>query len=89
MNFRPELAEAVMADPPRKTVTRRLVSDNPNSPWWREKCAYRVGQEVDLVLAAAGADRGQRDEMQRLSADAHDPRLAVEDDRRPVAAPAR
>ncbi len=48
MNFRPDLAEAVMADPPRKTVTRRLVSTNPNSPWWSEKCAYRVGQEVAI-----------------------------------------
>lgn len=44
VNFRPDLAEAVVAG--RKTVTRRLVSDNPRSPWWREKCAYRVGQEV-------------------------------------------
>ena len=44
MNFRPELAAAVMEG--RKTCTRRLVSDNPRSPWWREKCAYRVGQEV-------------------------------------------
>jgi hypothetical protein len=46
MNFRPDLAEAVMAG--RKTCTRRLVSDNPKSPWWREKCAYRVGQEVAI-----------------------------------------
>lgn len=46
MNFKKELAELVMAG--RKTCTRRLVSDNPNSPWWREKCAYRVGQEVAI-----------------------------------------
>lgn len=44
MNFRPELAEAVMAG--RKTVTRRLVSANPQSPWWEHECGYRVGQEV-------------------------------------------
>lgn len=44
MNFRPELAHLVMEG--RKTVTRRLVSDNPRSPWYRDKCAYRVGQEV-------------------------------------------
>ncbi len=48
MNFRPDLAEAVMANPQRKTVTRRLVSDNPASPWWREQCGYRVGQEVAI-----------------------------------------
>lgn len=46
MNFRPELAAKVIAN--EKTVTRRLVSDNPRSPWWREKCAYRVGQEVAI-----------------------------------------
>lgn len=46
MNFKPELAAAVMAG--EKTVTRRLVSDNPRSPWWREKCAYRVGQMVAI-----------------------------------------
>ncbi len=46
MNFRPELAAAVMAG--RKTVTRRLVSDNDRSPWWSEKCAYRVGQRVAI-----------------------------------------
>ncbi len=46
MNFRPDLAEAVMADPQRKTVTRRLTNDNTRSPWWYGDCAYRVGQEV-------------------------------------------
>ncbi len=46
MNFRTELAEAVIRRD--KTVTRRLVSENPRSPWWREKCAYRVGQEVAI-----------------------------------------
>lgn len=39
MNFQPELAAKVMAG--EKTVTRRLVSDNPRSPWWREKCALK------------------------------------------------
>lgn len=42
MNFRPELAEKVMAG--EKTVTRRLVSENPRSPWWRERCAYQPGK---------------------------------------------
>lgn len=46
MNFKPELAQAVMEG--RKTVTRRLVSDNPRSPWWREQCAYKVGQDVAI-----------------------------------------
>lgn len=40
MIFRPELAEAVMAG--RKTVTRRLVQENPASPWYVEKCALQV-----------------------------------------------
>lgn len=40
MNFRPELAEKVMAG--EKTITRRLVSDNPRSPWWREACSLKV-----------------------------------------------
>ena len=46
MNFKPELAAAVMRGD--KTVTRRLVSDNPRSPWWREQCGYRVGQVVAI-----------------------------------------
>lgn len=32
----------------RKTVTRRLVSTNPRSPWFVDKCAYRVGQNVAI-----------------------------------------
>lgn len=43
MNFKPELAQAVMAG--RKTVTRRLVSHNTRSPWWREKCSLEVGKD--------------------------------------------
>jgi hypothetical protein len=43
MNFRPELAQAVMAG--RKTVTRRALSDNPRSPWWRERCSLVVGRD--------------------------------------------
>jgi hypothetical protein len=42
MMFRPELAELVMTG--EKTVTRRLVSENPRSPWYRERCALRVGE---------------------------------------------
>jgi hypothetical protein len=40
MNFQPELAAKVMAG--EKTVTRRLVSENPRSPWWREQCSLKV-----------------------------------------------
>jgi hypothetical protein len=39
--FRPELAAKVMAG--EKTVTRRVFSDNPGSPWWGEGCALLVG----------------------------------------------
>lgn len=42
MNFRPELAEKVMRG--EKTVTRRLVSENPHSPWYREQCSLRVNR---------------------------------------------
>lgn len=42
MNFRPELAEAVMEG--RKDVTRRLVSENPNSPWAASGCKLVVGR---------------------------------------------
>jgi hypothetical protein len=41
--FRAELAEKVMAG--EKTVTRRLCSSNPRSPWWREVCALQVGRD--------------------------------------------
>ncbi len=42
MNFQPELARAVLDG--RKTVTRRLVSDNPRSPWWRARCGLEAGE---------------------------------------------
>lgn len=42
MIFRSELAAKVMAG--EKTVTRRLCSDNPRSPWWSERCQYREGK---------------------------------------------
>lgn len=41
--FRPHLADKVMAG--EKTVTRRLCSDNPRSPWWREACRLKVGKD--------------------------------------------
>jgi hypothetical protein len=42
MNFQPELAEKVINRD--KTVTRRLVSDNPRSPWAAGDCKLNVGQ---------------------------------------------
>jgi hypothetical protein len=40
VNFRPELAEKVMAG--EKTVTRRLVSNNQRSPWYVARCGLKV-----------------------------------------------
>jgi hypothetical protein len=42
MNFRPELAAKVMAG--EKTVTRRLTSTNPRSPWWEQDCKLRANR---------------------------------------------
>lgn len=43
MIFKPDLAQKVLAG--EKTVTRRLVSDNPRSPWWRGHCSLVVGKD--------------------------------------------
>jgi uncharacterized protein YqfB (UPF0267 family) len=40
--FRDELAQKVLRG--EKTVTRRRMSDNPRSPWYRGGCKYRRGQ---------------------------------------------
>lgn len=53
MNFRPELAAKVMAG--EKTVTRRLVSDNPRSPWFIERCGLRPGKTY-AVCPGRGKD---------------------------------
>jgi hypothetical protein len=42
VNFQPELAAKVLAG--QKTVTRRLVSDNPRSPWWKGGCSLKVNR---------------------------------------------
>ncbi len=42
MNFRPEMVEAIYRG--RKTQTRRIADANPNSPWYREDCAFYVGR---------------------------------------------
>ncbi|HZN72486.1 MAG TPA: ASCH domain-containing protein [Micromonosporaceae bacterium] len=46
VSFRPELAAAVMTG--AKTVTRRLCSANPRSPWWYERCAYQPGRSYAI-----------------------------------------
>lgn len=46
MNFRPELAAKVMAG--EKTVTRRLVSTNPGSPWYEDGCKLVVGHDYAI-----------------------------------------
>lgn len=43
MIFKPDLALAVLEG--RKTVTRRLCSDNPRSPWWRDVGALEIGRD--------------------------------------------
>lgn len=43
MNFKPELAAKVMAG--EKTVTRRLTSKNPRSPWCEWKIGLTVGRD--------------------------------------------
>jgi len=56
VNFRRELAEAVMAG--EKTVTRRVMSANARSPWCALKCAYRVGQRVAICPGRGKANIG-------------------------------
>jgi hypothetical protein len=43
MIFKPDLAQKVLAG--EKTVTRRICSQNPRSPWWRERCALEPGHD--------------------------------------------
>lgn len=44
MNFRPVLAEAVMTG--HKTVTRRLVSENPRSPYHPSRIGAMIGRRI-------------------------------------------
>jgi hypothetical protein len=46
MNFRPELADKILAG--EKTVTRRLVRDNPASPWSRAGCSLQLGRDYAI-----------------------------------------
>ena len=54
MNFRPELAEAVVTG--RKTVTRRAVSDNPRSPYSPGRAPQMAGK-VLAVCPGRGKHR--------------------------------
>lgn len=64
MNFKPELAAKVMAG--EKTVTRRLASDNPRSPWYRGACALKVGQDY-AVCPGRGKNAIGRVRVTRVS----------------------
>lgn len=57
MIFQPALAGDVLSG--RKTVTRRLVSDNPRSPWWKERCALNVGQDYAVCPGRGKAAIGR------------------------------
>lgn len=46
MIFRDDLARKVLAG--EKTVTRRACSENPNSPWWIERCRYPEGKDFTV-----------------------------------------
>jgi hypothetical protein len=57
MIFKRELAEAIVQG--RKTVTRRRVSGNPRSPWYRRRCGYRVGQTFTVNPGRGVANIGR------------------------------
>ena len=60
MNFRPELAEKVMAG--EKTVTRRVASENPRSPWYVGGCSQLDRPDVDVgghSMTASGTSRSE------------------------------
>jgi len=74
MVFRSDLAEKVLAG--EKTVTRRLCSENPRSPWWRDRCALRPGRTFAVqpgrgkpAIAHAQAIAVDREPLGRLSDD--------------------
>lgn len=46
MLFKREMVDAILAG--RKTQTRRPLSDNPRSPWWRERCRFQPGKEFGV-----------------------------------------
>lgn len=68
MNFKPELAQAVLEG--RKTVTRRLCRPNPRSPWYRDRCSLVEGRSYAVCPGRAQHQLGrvivQRVDRQRL-----------------------
>lgn len=58
MNFRPELAAAVIEG--RKTVTRRIARDNPRSTWSRGGCKLAPGQSVAICPGRGKPAVGRR-----------------------------
>ena len=72
MIFRAEPAAKIMAG--EKTVTRRLCTENPRSPWWRQGCALAPGQTFAVqpgrgqpAFARARATSVRREALGRLS----------------------
>ncbi len=57
MNFKPELIDLILSG--RKTQTRRPVSDNPRSPWYREKCGLQVGRDYAICPGRAKPASGR------------------------------
>jgi hypothetical protein len=45
--FRADLADRIAAGV--KTETRRELSDKPRSPWFRERCAFDIGDSAAVV----------------------------------------
>lgn len=43
LTFKPELAKKAVTG--QKTQTRRRMSDNPRSPWFRERCGFQAGED--------------------------------------------
>lgn len=57
LTFQGDLAELVMIG--RKTETRRLLSDNPNSPWYREECGFKAGEHYAVQPGRGKAQIGR------------------------------
>lgn len=56
MIFQPDLAEFVLLG--RKTVTRRLCSENERSPWYRGACRYQPGRAYAVQPGRSKASIG-------------------------------
>jgi hypothetical protein len=56
MNFREEMVAAIRRGD--KTQTRRVANDNPNSPWYRGGCAYKMGRVYAICPGRAKSGIG-------------------------------